>query len=84
MFQDSSRRSLFGVSSVSSYHSLQFEWVTRPVEGASSIAPFGCDAAPKFPRSALLYGSMTRDLEGRFYAVGTKSNKPIVLQITPR
>ena len=33
---------------------------------------------------AVLYGSMTKDAQGRFYVVGMMNSKPVILQVTAR
>jgi hypothetical protein len=59
------------------------EWITRTEAGQTTVVtlPYGED--PSFPAGVLLYGSMTRDTNGRFYVVGTMNYKPVILQVTP-
>jgi len=73
---------LHGVAEVPKSGNRRFEWVSRDPAGAATIASFPYGASPAFPQSALVYGSMTRDADGRMYVVGTMKYKPIVLQIT--
>jgi len=83
MFRDEPSGALYGVAMSSNFGGRPFEWVRRMPKGTATVTnlPFG-DAA-QFPDDALVYGSMTRDAAGRFYAVGTTNNKPFLLQITP-
>jgi len=82
MFRDASSGTLYGVATGSGNGSDAFEWVTRGSDGRAGVAPLLYRDVP-FPGGAVLYGSMTRDPQGRFYVVGTMHYKPIVLQITP-
>jgi hypothetical protein len=82
MFRDQTSGTLYGVACPSSNGSDVFEWVTRGVDGRTTVAPLLYGDVP-FPQGANLYGSMTRDAQGRFYVVGTMHYKPVVLQITP-
>jgi hypothetical protein len=82
MFRDTSSGTLYGVATGSGNGSDAFEWVTRGSDGRAGVAPLLYGDVP-FPGGAVLYGSMTRDPQGRFYVVGTMHYKPIVLQITP-
>ena len=70
MFRDPKDGRLFGVASSSSYGDRRFEWITRAADGTTTIAPFRYGEADQFPAGAVLYGSMTRDLAGRFYVGG--------------
>ncbi|MBS1819462.1 MAG: hypothetical protein JSU08_16135 [Acidobacteria bacterium] len=83
MFRDEQSGALFGVALPGSYGGDELEFVRRLPEGRAAVSVFPFGDAPKFPAGALVYGSMTRDADGRFYAVGTMSYKPFVLQITP-
>jgi hypothetical protein len=73
---------LYGVGLESNHGGRQVEWVTRPPEGRGRAVtlPYGSDRT--FPHQALLYGSITRDVTGRFYVVGTMNHKPVVLQVS--
>ena len=82
MFRDQTSGTLYGVACPSGNGSDVFEWVTRGVDGRTTVAPLLYGDVP-FPQGANLYGSMTRDAQGRFYVVGTMHYKPVVLQITP-
>jgi len=61
-----------------------FDWVFYDLEARQGVpVPFvasGYDE-PSL-RSALLYGSVTRDNAGRFYVVGTRGGRPLALQVT--
>lgn len=81
MFRDGSSGTLYGVANGSGNGSA-FEWVTRRVDGTTTVAPLPYGDVP-FPNGAVLYGSMTHDTQGRFYVVGSMHYKPVVLQITP-
>lgn len=62
----------------------RFDWVERdPVRGGADSRPLDTRALS----GLLLYGSMTRDDEGRFYVVGRADaegggHRPVVLQLT--
>jgi hypothetical protein len=83
MFRDGQSGALYGAASPTNYGGPQVEWVRRMPKGAATVTnlPFG-DGAP-FPVDSLIYGSITRDAAGHFYAVGTANHKPFLLQITP-
>jgi hypothetical protein len=83
MFRDQADGRLFGVASSSSYGDRRFEWITRAPDDVRTLAPFRYGDADQFPDGAVLYGSMTRDLAGRFYVVGSMKYKPVMLQVTP-
>lgn len=82
MFRDPSSGTLYGASCTGPNGCEAFEWVTRAADGHTTVSPLPYGDAP-FPGGAVLYGSMTRDSQGRFYVVGTMKYKPVVLQITP-
>jgi hypothetical protein len=84
MFRDSRTGTIYGVSMPSNYGGDGFDWIVRPANGPTTVAPFPFGDAVKFPGGALLYGSMTRDHQGRLYVVGGMSYKPLVLQVTVR
>ncbi|MFN8065235.1 MAG: hypothetical protein U0P82_10600 [Vicinamibacterales bacterium] len=83
MFRDEQSGALFGVALPGSYGGDELEFVRRMPEGRAALSVFPFGDAPRFPTGALVYGSMAHDTAGRFYAVGTMSYKPFVLQITP-
>jgi hypothetical protein len=82
MFRDPATGALYGASCVGPNGCDAFEWVTRGVDGRATVSPLPYGDGP-FPHSAVLYGSMTRDAQGRVYVVGSMKYKPVVLQITP-
>jgi hypothetical protein len=47
------------------------------------VAPILYRGRAEFPDGAVLYGSTTRDREGRFYAVGMLGGKPLALRLSP-
>lgn len=82
MFRDAATGTIYGVSYPNHDGSQVFEWLSRSPDGRTTVAPFPYGAAP-FPHGAVLYGSMTRDANGRFYVVGSMQYKPVILQVTP-
>ena len=55
-------------------------WVVYDLESHDSqIFDF-----PVEGQGLLIYGSITRDLAGRFYVAGQRNNKPMLIQIDPR
>ena len=55
-------------------------WVVYDLESHDSqIFDFPVDG-----QGLLIYGSITRDLAGRFYVAGQRNKKPMLLQIDPR
>jgi hypothetical protein len=82
MFRDERSGAIYGAAMPSNYGGDQFEWVRHVINGTSTAAVFPYGNAPRFPASALVYGSMARDAAGRFYVVGTMNFKPFVLQVT--
>jgi hypothetical protein len=84
LFRDDATGTIYGVAYSSNHGDTKFEWITRPVEGKPTVATLPYGDKPEFPHGALLYGSMTKDAQGRFYVVGTMNYKPVILQITPR
>jgi hypothetical protein len=83
MFRDPVDGRLFAVASSSSHGDRRFEWIVRWADGKATVAPFPYGEAAEFPHAAVLYGSMTRDLAGRFYVAGSMKYKPVLLQVTP-
>jgi len=83
MFRDDKTGALYAVAMPSHNGGRAFDWVVRALDGKTTVAPFPYGGAREFPQDAVVYGSMTRDLSGRFYVVGTMNYKPIVLQVTP-
>lgn len=81
LFRDDRSGTLYAVAMPSNYGGTAFDWITRTADGRTTVAPFPYGDAPQFPSGALVYGSMTRDAQGRFYVVGTMSYKPVVLQV---
>jgi hypothetical protein len=82
MFRDDRSGSLYAVTMPSHNGGTAFEWIARPTTGKTTVARFPYGATPDFPMAALVYGSMTRDSNGRLYVVGTMAYKPLVLQVT--
>jgi hypothetical protein len=82
IFRDEQTGVIYGVTYLNSSGSQGFEWITRPVNGQTTVAPLLYGDVP-FPTGAVLYGSITRDLAGRFYVVGLMNYKPVILQVTP-
>jgi hypothetical protein len=82
MFRDDRTGSLYVVAMAGHYGGRTCEWITRLASGQTTVAPFPYGDAPDFPSGVLLYGSMTRDTNGRFYVVGTMNYKPVILQVT--
>ena len=59
----------------------EFEWVVHDLDtGLAGAFPFATDFLPKL----LLYGSVTRDDEGRFYVGGWSDGRPVLLQVDAR
>lgn len=82
MFRDSATGALYGVAGPNNHGGRRFDWVTRPASGMVTVAPILYRGLPEFPAGALLYGSTTRDREGRFYAVGALGGKPLALRLS--
>ena len=58
-----------------------FEWVVHDLgSGVAGAFPFEAAFLPKL----LLYGSVTRDDEGRFYLGGWSDGRPVLLQVDAR
>jgi hypothetical protein len=59
----------------------EFEWVVHDLDtGLAGAFPFDTSFLPKL----LLYGSVTRDDEGRFYLGGWSDGRPVLLQVDAR
>ncbi len=84
LFRDDATGTIYGVAYSSNYGDTKFEWISRTADGKATTAPLPYGDKPEFPQAALLYGSMTKDAQGRFYVVGTMNYKPVILQITAR
>lgn len=82
MFRDPDTGALHGVALPSGNGSRTVEWVTHLPSGKATAAPFPYGESLEFPTGAVLYGSMTRDLKGHFYVVGSMNYKPLILQVT--
>jgi hypothetical protein len=82
MFRDDRTGNLHIVAMPGHYGGSRCEWITRSPGGQTAVAPFRYGDAPEFPGGVLLYGSMTRDTNRRFYVVGTLNYKPVILQVT--
>ena len=83
MFRDDRTGNLYIVAMPGHYGGSRCEWITRSPAGQTTVAAFPYGNAPEFPGGVLVYGSMTRDTNGRFYVVGTMNYKPVILQVTP-
>ena len=88
LFVDKTGRYLMGVSQNSSR---VMEWITYDLQtGRQTVAPFS-DGKPDQPswRNVMLYGSMTRDDQGRCYVTGQTNGRnndgyrPLLIQVTP-
>ena len=84
IFRDDATGTIYGVSCSTNYGDTKFEWIRRTADGKATVAPLPYGDKPEFPQASLLYGSMTKDAQGRFYVVGTMNHKPVILQITAR
>ena len=59
----------------------EFEWVVHDLDtGLAGAFRFEASFLPKL----LLYGSVTRDDDGRFYVGGWSDGRPVVLQVDAR
>jgi hypothetical protein len=83
LFRDDRSGTLFSVVAPSHNGTTSFDWIRRGADGTTTVVPLPYGEAQTFPAGALLYGSMTHDAAGRFYAVGTMAYKPVILQISP-
>ena len=83
LFRDDRRGLLYAVAMPNHNGGREFDWVVRDANGRTTVTPFPFGGSREFPSNTVLYGSMTRDQAGRFYVVGTRSYKPVVLQVTP-
>jgi hypothetical protein len=83
MFRDEKSGVLYGAALSNSYGNDDPDWIVRTASGGVTVAPLPYGTTRRFPTGVLLYGSITRDLKGRMYVVGTMNYKPVVLQITP-
>jgi hypothetical protein len=84
IFRDDATGTIHGVAYGSNYGDTKFEWISRTADGKATAAPLPYGDKPEFPNAAVLYGSMTKDKQGRFYIVGMMNNKPVILQISAR
>jgi hypothetical protein len=82
LFRNERTGTLYAVAAPNHNGTTTFEWITRRVDGTTTVAVLPYGSGP-FPAGALLYGSITHDADGRFYAVGSMSYKPVILQIRP-
>jgi hypothetical protein len=82
MFRDERTGTIYVVAMPGHYGGSRCEWITRSATGKTSVASFPYGDTPEFSGGVLLYGSMTRDANGRFYVVGTLKYKPVILQVT--
>ncbi len=82
MFRDPATGTLYGASTPSANGGPVIDWITRAADGTATTTSLPYGDVP-FPRALTVYGSMTRDANGRFYVVGSMNYKPVVLQITP-
>lgn len=83
MHRDAKAGTLYGASLTSSYGARSFELVSRQPGGKARVSALPYGDRQAWPDEAVLYGSMTYDLLGRFYIVGAMRSKPVVLQVTP-
>lgn len=82
LFRDAATGTIYAVSMPSNWGGRAFDWIVRRADGRTTVAPFPYGTEPAFPQGALVYGSMARDREGRFYSVGTMGGTPLVLQVS--
>ncbi len=83
MFRDDRTGTLYGVTLAPQHGSRRLEWIVRNPAGDATVSALPFGDAPELPHRTSLYGSMTRDLKGRFYIAGTIKYKPVLLQISP-
>jgi hypothetical protein len=83
MHRDANAGTLYGVSLGSSYGAHSFELVARQPGGKARVSALPYGDRKAWPNQAVLYGSTTFDILGRFYIVGAMKSKPVVLQVTP-
>ncbi len=63
----------------------RYQWLTFDLTALRClVAPFGLSGDPEAFSRDLLYGSATRDAQGRHYVVGMAGYQPIVLRVEPR
>ena len=84
LFRDEATGTIYGIAYASSSGGKTFDWITRTADGKSSVAPLPYGNRRELPDEGVLYGSMTKDAQGRFYVVGTMNHKPVILQVTPQ
>jgi hypothetical protein len=84
MFRDDATGTIYGVAYGSGNGDTKFEWISRTADGKATAALLPYGDKPEFPYAAVLYGSITKDAQGRFYVVGMMNHKPVILQVTAR